>query len=412
MRRPRVVWWSNMPTPYFVERFNAIADRGDLEFEAWFNVEKEPDRSWDVNPGEWRFRARYIPEWSLLGWKQHLPLVELRETRPDLFVQEHHWVHLAVGAFAARVAASRIALRVLPNFDTWSRRTWWREASKHLLFRFIDGAKVPGPDGARLARRYGLSKNRIHRVTQSIDVEHYRQAHSYGSSYRTQKREELGLHGCVFVYVGRLWRGKGVDYLIDAFRTVHQQHPDVSLLLLGDGVDEGVFRAKAAGLPRVKFAGFVQRQELPQYYALADVMVFPTLGDPHGLVVEEAMSAGLPVISSEAAGDIRRRVLDGETGFIVPPANVEVLADRMLKMAREPQLRQKFAIRASSAVTNVTHSQYASDFARFVTAVMAMPPRRTPAAWFARLTGYSLLTIGLKVRRPSATLITNGATIE
>ena len=66
------------------------------------------------------------------------PLPELAQTRPDVFVLEYDRLNQAIGAVAGRVTARRVAFRVLPNFDAWSQRTWWREAAKHLLFRAVD----------------------------------------------------------------------------------------------------------------------------------------------------------------------------------------------------------------------------------------------------------------------------------
>src|SRR5919197_1618059 len=175
-RKPRVVYWQNIPTPYVVGRFNALADRGNLDFEAWFNAEREPDRSWEVNPAEWHFRARYIPARRLLGHRLHLPLGELRQTRPDVLVSLYDRLSFALGSLVARNSSSRTALRVLPNYDSWSRRSCWKELGKHVLFRAIDGAKVPGLDGAHLARTYGLPRTRIVAVTQSIHVAPYSRA--------------------------------------------------------------------------------------------------------------------------------------------------------------------------------------------------------------------------------------------
>ena len=109
----------------------------------------------------------------------------------------------------------------------------------------------------------------------------------------------------MFVFVGRLWRGKGLDELLTAYRNLEAEVGDkISLLIIGDGVDERHYRRLFEPLPRVVMPGFVQPAELPGWYALADCLVFPTHGDPNGLVVEEALAAGLPVIVSDAAGDI------------------------------------------------------------------------------------------------------------
>jgi glycosyltransferase involved in cell wall biosynthesis len=202
------------------------------------------------------------------------------------------------------------------------------------------------------------------------------------------------LHGCVFVYAGRLWSGKGLDYLFEAYRSVRSKQPDISLLLLGDGVDEDRYRVMARDLPGVRFAGFVQARDIPAYYALADVMVFPTLGDPHGLVVEEALAAGLPVICTEAAGDIRRRLPDGQAGYVVPPADAAALAERMRQIAVDPALRERLASATSSLVATRTHEYWARDFEAFVDGLLSAPPRRTLASFAMRMMGWGALALG------------------
>ena len=390
-RKPRVVYWQNIPSPYVIGRFNALVDRGNLDFEAWFNAEREPDRSWEVNPAEWRFRARYIPARRLLGRRLHLPLVELQQTRPDVLVSLYDRLSFALGSLAARSSAAHTAFRVLPTYDSWSRRSCWKELAKHVLFRAVDGAKVPGPDGAHLARTYGLPHPRIATVTQSIDVAHYGRARDVDLSLRQQKRAQLGLQGCVFVYVGRLWAGKGLDYLFAAYQSVREHAPAISLLLVGDGVDEDRYRALARDLPGIRFSGFVQPRDLPEYYALGDVLVFPTLGDPHGLVIPEALAAGLPVICTDAAGDIRRRLPNGRAGYVVPPADAGTLADRMLQLAADPQLRRRLAAEAPRLVTAQVHDRWASDFEALVDRLLALAPRRTPAALLAHVMGRCVL---------------------
>src|ERR687886_423344 len=311
-RKPRVVYWQNIPSPYAIGRFNALVDRGNLDFEAWFNAERELNRS-------------------------------------------------------------------------------WKELAKHVLFRAVDGAKVPGPDGAHLARTYGLPRTRVVAVTQSIDVDHYGRARDVDPSLRRQKRAQLGLQGCVFVYVGRLWAGKGLDYLFAAYRSVREQAAAISLLLVGDGVDEDRYRALARDLPGIRFCGFVQPRDLPEYYALGDVVVFPTLGDPHGLVIPEALAAGLPVICTEAAGDIHSRLPDGRAGYVVPSADAVTLADRMLRLAADPALRMRLAAEAPGLVMAQVHDRWASDFEAFVGHLLALPPRHTPAALLAHVMGHCML---------------------
>lgn len=389
-RGPQVIYWNNMPTPYVVGRLNAIADRGAVNLEAWFNERREADRSWDVVESQWHFPYRFIDPSVVRGKSLHIPVSELRETRPDLLVSLYGDPSFSAGAAVAQRYVRRHAFRVLPTFDSWVARSRAKEAAKHLLFRAVDGAKVPGPDGQAQAERYGMPANRAFPITQSIDVEHFQTARAVSPGNRADERERLGLRGCVFIYVGRLWQGKGLDFLFDAYARVRAARPDVSLFLLGDGVDEARYRERARLVPGVVFGGFVQPADIPPVYALADVMVFPTLGDPHGLVVEEAMAAGLPVITTRAAGDIGRRLPDDEAGFIVPPADADALADRMMELADDQLLRQRMAATASALVVERTHERYARDFERFVEQTLTLPRRSTPARWALTAAGRAI----------------------
>jgi glycosyltransferase involved in cell wall biosynthesis len=371
---PKVVYWFNQPTPYVVNRFNAVAKRPEIQFEAWFSEVRQADRSWAVDPGTWAFRARYLTVHNVARAVLRVPAAELFASRPDLFVLEYDRLNLALGAVLGRLLAGRVAFRVLPNFDAWSERTWWREASKHLLFRAIDAAKVPGPDGAALAGRYGLPCGRRWRVRQSIDVDHYGSSRAVSRSVREQRRAELGLEGCVYCFVGRLWSGKGIDELFNAYRRLSAETTAISLLMVGDGVDEARYRRAAKDLPNVVFAGFIQPSELPAWYALADVLVFPTRGDPNGLVIEEALAAGLPVIVSDAAGDVASRVPKA-VGHIVPGGSVAALADSMTTLL-DDRVRVRLAAAAPGLVRDKDDEGYADDFVKFALGTLGVPPRR------------------------------------
>jgi len=411
-RKPSVVYWGNQPAPYVVARLNAVAERGNITIEAWFDRVREADRRWDVTPSDWFFPARFITRTASSTLHRQIPLAELQTVRPDVLVATFDRAHTALGLVASKALAGRTAIRCLPAFDSWSadpppmpawlaplRGRTARTLTKRFLFHMVDGAKVPGPAGSGYAERFGLPRPRSWPVTQGIDLDLYRRAALMTGAERAAVRDALGLRGCVFAYIGRLWSGKGLDHLFDAFAKVRRIHHDASLLVIGDGDDEHRLRRKAEDRPGIIFAGHVQPRDLPRWQALADVLVFPTLGDPHGLVVEEAMAAGLPVISSDCAGDIRRRIVEGVTGFVVPAGSSDPLARRMLTLAGDPALRARMSNAAARSVGLCGVEQYAIDFERFVDEIMAAPPRANLAARLAQIGGRGLL---LTARRPPA----------
>ena len=393
MSRPRVVYWNSQPSPYFVERFNAAAATGRFRLEAWFDRERDADRSWDVDPDHWQFPGHYLPPTRIANMVMPFPNRRLWDRDIDVLVTPMDRLAGAVAAVAGRAFSRRVTSRTLPVFETWVKKTLKTESANRFLYRAIDGAKVSGFDAAAMAEGYGLPPERVWKVTQSIDLGLYGQALNVPKTDRDVMRRDLGLHGCVFIYVGRLDLSKGLEYLLEGFRKLEDEGCDASLLVLGDGPHEAEIRAMANDLHSVHFAGFVQAQMLPPWYAAADALVFPTLGDPNGLVVEEALAAGLPVICTANAGDIRARIQEGVTGFIVPPFDGIALADCMRRLAADPNLRASMGSAAVQVADNFSMDRYAEDFGEFITGVLALPPRRNACSVAAHILGNGLLRV-------------------
>lgn len=361
---PFVVYWNNIPSPYMVDRFNAVADRDGLRFEAWFNDRIEPDRSWSVDESTWRFRYRYLPRSRILGRVQHWP-VPIMSSRPDVLVSLYAEPVFLFGWLIARMRGVRTVFWCQVTSDRWVRRAAWKEMLKRTIFPRVGATIGSGEESREFAMRYGVPPARAWRLQHSIDVRHFVKGEAAARATREQTRKALGLQGTTFLYVGRLWEGKGLIGLVRAYEevTARSDQP-VSLLIVGDGSQERELRRMCAerGLRNVVFAGFKQKSELPGYYCLADVFVFPTLGDPYGLVVDEAMACSLPVIGTSAAGEITERIEEGVSGYVVAPDDPGALAERMLTLARDRALRVRMGSIAAARIRENTPEKWASDF--------------------------------------------------
>ena len=365
-----------------VERFNALADRGNLDFEAWFNERLASDRSWIVDERSWRFRYRYMPSFRVGRWHLRFPLPLLGRRPPDVLVSLYAEPSFLVGWAIARARNRLTMFRMLATFDTWVKRRWWKETIKRFIFRRVDGVETPGSQAREYAKKYNAPDDRIFYARHTVDVEHFVAARAAALPEREQFRAQLGLKGVTFVYVGRLWWGKGVNYLLDGFAEVQRRLKDseVSLLLLGDGADEKKLREQCRlnGIRNVIFAGFKQKPELPRYCVAADVFVFPTLGDPYGVVVDEAMACSLPIISTSEAGEIRDRVEEGINGYVVPAHNSGALADRMEQVAHSPEGRARMGAASFEKIKDHTAEGWAKDFEYAIEQVVH---KKRQAAW-------------------------------
>jgi starch synthase len=141
------------------------------------------------------------------------------------------------------------------------------------------------------------------------------------------------------LFVGQLSQRKGLKYLLEAF--VRLRLPDAELILVGPVMGSG------SGLRRYReFFRHVPptpQPELSQWYAQADVFVYPSLHEGSALVIYEALASGLPVITTPNSGSVVR---DGLEGFLVPIRDVQALAERILFLYETPELRRELARRA------------------------------------------------------------------
>jgi glycosyltransferase involved in cell wall biosynthesis len=162
------------------------------------------------------------------------------------------------------------------------------------------------------------------------------------------------------IFVGRLVEKKGVIHLIDALRFVHCQHPETELLIIGDGPEENALRAhaKTVGvLPSPHFLGPLPHDELAVHYQSATLAVFPFVvagsGDQEGfgLVIVEALGCECPVIASDLPA-VHDTITDGVTGLLVPPASPALLAEKIIDLLDNPELRYSIAQSGRAAVVS------------------------------------------------------------
>jgi len=140
---------------------------------------------------------------------------------------------------------------------------------------------------------------------------------------------------------------KGQTVLIEAARALAGTHPDIVFVLVGSGRDEALMKDLARDLPNVVFEGY--RENVGDYLAAFDFLVFPSREEGLGSSVIDAMDQRLPVVASRVGG-LPEVVFDGETGFLVPPGDPRAFAEAVVRMARDPGLRRRMGEAAKQRV--------------------------------------------------------------
>lgn len=263
----------------------------------------------------------------------------LEEERPDV-VAISGW-----GFSEARAALSwcrqrgRVAVLMSESQERDSERHLVIETLKRRLIRDYDSALVGGERHAEYLVKLGMDRSRIVTGYDVIDNGHFSRGASAARGNARSLRSFHGLPAAYFLCSARFIPKKNLRMLLQAFALYRHRVGAGAwdLVVIGDGPLMPHLREERARLnvdASVLFPGFKQYGELPAYYGLARAFVLPSTSEQWGLVTNEAMAAGLPVLVSQACGSAEL-VREGENGFRFDPGNPDQLSDLMVRLTRE-----------------------------------------------------------------------------
>jgi len=327
-----------MPSPYSVDLFAAIEADGRIAPRVLYMEMAAPDTYWGqvplpassvVLPGGWK---------NIGGGRVHWNsgvIRALRESRPDLVVVSGYnsltcqramrWLH--------RRRLPWVFWGEVPGMRTLGGlRGALRTVAQRPALRWPDAIAAIGIKAVEEYRRLAGPRMEIVNIPYHTDLKPFLDAPRMNSSNLVR-----------VLYCGQLIERKGLRTLLDAFLSVADEFPQSELILVGEGP---LRESLAAQVPsrlqqRVVFAGFQPVDELPRFFSQADVFVLPSLHDGWGVVVNQALAAGLAVICSNAVGAAADLVSE-QNGCVVPPADMSALATALRRLIADRELRIAF----------------------------------------------------------------------
>jgi glycosyltransferase involved in cell wall biosynthesis len=343
----RIVILTEIIAPYRIPVFNALAKLEGIDLHVIFLAETDPEaREWLVYKNEIRFSYQVLPSYRR-SWGSHKILL--------------NWGVRA----ALRKAASEVVVCGGYNYvASWQALSWarrngvpfllWAESNANdmrpnkrlvekLKASFIgrcDGFVAPGRASLQYLMSLNVSRERIFIAPNAVDIRLFGDSASDVRSRASDLRQQLGLPRRFFIFVGRLVAEKGVFDLLHAYRqTSPEIRLEIGLVFLGDGPARSELERIASDIRPglIQFRGFVQREMLARYYALSDALILPTHSDPWGLVVNEGMACGLPVVCTDVAGCVIDLVEEGWNGRVIPARDVRQLALTLEELTRNPE---------------------------------------------------------------------------
>ncbi|MCA0362925.1 MAG: glycosyltransferase family 4 protein [Bacteroidetes bacterium] len=237
----------------------------------------------------------------------------------------------------------------------------WREKVKSLVVNMGNGFFCYGSKSAEYMYKLGISPEKILLKNNAVDNQKVASIYQEAQKSREIKKNILGLRKYNFIYVGRLIKFKNIDNLLAAYKNLNT--PDWGLIILGNGSEEEKLKHYVSEnqLEGVCFVDGKQWFEVPEYMALADIFILPSFSEPWGLVVNEAMACGMPVLVSEKCGSAPDLVHENKNGFKFDPFDVVQMTEKMNEFVLKPEIIEPFGLKSKQIIQNFSPEKVAEE---------------------------------------------------
>ncbi len=323
---------TNIPTPYRTAFFDALAEeasRAGKRFHVLYCAKTEPGRHWPYDASKMRHAHTVLRGFhpSLTGIHAHLNpgvLAELNLLKPDTLILAGSW------------NTPTMLVAGLNIYSPPPRRFFWSEGHadavlhksgliawlRRRVYRTFDGFAVPNAKSAEWALVQAGSPRQVVTLPNAIDAKFFARP---SAASRQEARRKLGLEGAgrLLLQVGQLLSAKGAPELAEAFLRIRGTiASDTTLAFAGSGAAESDLQAMAAKSDgSLRLLGQLSPEGVRTALWAADAFVLNTRRDANPLSVIEAAAAGLPIVLSAAAGNVREVVEVPRTGFVIKDAS-------------------------------------------------------------------------------------------
>lgn len=362
--RPEIVFLLSHPIQYFSPMLAGLSEVWGDDFEVWYCSDSGLKAHLDEGFGvkyEWDipllegYHSRFFKNFSLKpsvtrfsGLFNPGLIIQLLKTRPKILII-HGWgypTHL-LAILTASIIGTKIWLRAETPLNQEEMKTGFLQNLKRSLLKFAVFNRASkflfiGSRNKAFFKQFGAKEEQLIFTPYAVDNSRF---HQGTNDEKTSWKSGLNISEAtpVILFCGKLISKKRPDLLLEASLKI-KAIPHV-IVFAGDGElrNELELFAKSNNLP-VRFLGFKNQTELPAIYACSDMFVLPsTVGETWGLVVNEAMASGLPVIVSDTTGCSVDLVAEGKNGYTFPDGNAEKLAEKLTLLLKDHSVRASFS---------------------------------------------------------------------
>lgn len=317
---------TNTIAPYRIPVLNKLDEHEDVQLTVWYLEEREKNRQWNINHKEIQYNYECLP--GIHTYIQNLDMgvhlnpgifIKLLRQNPDVIITSGYdslgyWTALMycklfrkkfIVWWGSTLESSRVQNSVVNRV----RKVFFKAAHSFVTY---------GTESAKCLKHYNVEENKIAVGYNTVDIRYFR--NKYNEYYLNKKLEHNKENIIKLLFIGQLIERKGLLQIIEALKKLNNLSWE--LRIVGSGPDEQKLkqRVQEAGLEnQIYFEGYKQKEELINYLVQSHCLLFPSLIEVWGLVVNEALATNTFVLASKYAGATKDIIVDKQNGLIIDP---------------------------------------------------------------------------------------------
>lgn len=352
----KVALLTNIPAPYREKMHELISHYFGGFYNVIYCAEKESDRKWIVKYGKYDKQVLSKINHNAV---HNNPIIfkHLNSLNPDVVIIMGFYPTMLYAYLWALLKSKKLIVFTDGTLKSESFLSQIHKIVRKIVFKKTSAFIGPSNGSAALYSSYGINTNKFFRTYLAVNNE------MFSNDSSNVKKYDL-------MFSGQFIDRKMPFFFIETAKIVKEKYGKCSVLILGNGILESkMIDLLEAYNIEYSFPGFINQEELPIYYSQAKLFLFPTQNDPWGVVVNEAMASGMPVITCNNAGVANDLVVDGLNGYVLPLSE-HIWAEKIIEIFNSPDEYKRLSVSAMNHVKEYSFDNAAKGIIDAVNSVL------------------------------------------
>ncbi|PFA99193.1 hypothetical protein CN383_16205 [Priestia megaterium] len=319
----KVVHLTNTMSPYRIPVLNKVASHERIDLEVWYLKEQESNRKWIINKEEINYKFHCLKGISFFVQKLDMGIhinpfvfLKLLKKSPDVvFVTGYDAIAYWTAIAYAKLFKKKVSVWWGSTLNSSRIQNKMVNAVRQFYFSRADTFITYGSDATDCLIHYGVNKGKIITGYNTVDIKYF-----YRETRRSILKRDRNSSVLKLLFVGQLIPRKGLEETFEILKKLDTNNWELDII--GSGPEELTYKKMINdfGLQhKVNFIGYKQKEELVAFIKAADCLLFPSILEVWGLVVNEALASGKFILSSKYAGVTSDLIIHKHNGYIIDP---------------------------------------------------------------------------------------------